>query len=79
MVVNEQDVVSGLDVPMLIGIVQQDDVHILCRLVCEEAFYAVTPVGIHSDIDLWELLLYLPRLVAYLLHCRGEGREDVAS
>ena len=68
MVVDEQDVVSGFDITVLISVVQQDNLNVLCRLIVHESLYPVPPVGIYRDINLRELLLDLPRLVADFFH-----------
>ena len=68
MIVNEQDVVPWLDITMLVGIIQQDNLHIPCCLVRHKPLNATPPIGIYSNIDIGELLLYLPRLIANLFH-----------
>ena len=68
MIVNQQDVARGFYITVLLGIVQENDLHGACGCVCHEAFDASATVCIDSYVDVGELVLYLPRLVANYLH-----------
>ena len=77
-VVDEQDVVPRLDVPVLIGVVEENDLNVPGCLICHEPLDASPPVGVHGDMHGREFLLHLPGFIAYFLHRGSRRGEDVS-
>ena len=79
-VIYQQDVEPRFHPAVLEGVVEQDDLHVTGGLVGAEMPDAPAAVGIHGHVYVGELLLHLPRLVAYLLHGRvGCGQHVPAT
>ena len=64
---------------MLIGIVQKDDVHVLCLLVVCQAVYSVSAVLVHSHVDVRIFMLHLEGLVPNLPHLRVFVCEQISA
>ena len=67
-IVYQQDVDARLDVAMLEGIVQQNDIQPFVK--CCQLVYSVTAILVDCHLHIWILLLHLIRLVADIEHRR---------
>ena len=67
-VVDEQDVDAGLDITVLKGVVEQDNVDVARRLVARETVYSLAAAAVHGHVDAGKLLLHLVGLVADVGH-----------
>ena len=70
MIVDQQNVDAGLDIAVLVGVIEKDDVDIVSLLVMRQPVHALTAVLVYSDVDIGEFLLHLVRLVTDLACCR---------
>ena len=68
MVVHQQYVEAGLDIPVLEGIVKYYHLCVARGIVAGKAVHAVTSVCINGNVCIGEFLMHLVRLVAYLRH-----------
>ena len=60
---------------MLIGIVEDDDIHGRVDIILDKLFDAVTAVFVNRHVNLRVFRLHLEWFVAYLLHfCVGSGK-----
>ena len=76
--VGQQQVESGLEVAMLVGIVQQDDIH-MGVLEAEQLFHAVAAMLVDADYGLGKLALHLCRFVADVGRRAGRVGQAEAS
>ena len=68
-IIHEQDAQPRLDISVLIGIIEQDDIHFLVGLVTiQQVVDAPRPLLINGHVDLGILLLDLIRLVTKVTH-----------
>ena len=63
-IVNQQNVDAGLDIAVLIGVIEKDNVDIVSLLVMRQPVHALTAVLVYSDIDIGEFLFHLVRLIS---------------
>ncbi len=78
-VVDEQDVDARFDVSVLEGIVEEDDIRVLCLVVAGQFVDAVTAVLVYGDVYVRVLLLHLIRFVTDVAHRRVAVSQDVAA
>ena len=85
-IVNQQDVQSGFHIPVLEGIVQQNDIYVTGFAVVHQPCYSTSSVRVNRNIYIGEFLLYHPWFVAdffyrCVLPCQyvATGASHVAS
>ena len=77
MVVDEQDVDAGFHLPVLEGVVEEDDIDIgVLAVVLGQTADAIGAAMVDGDSHLRELLLHLERFVADVAHLRGVVGDD---
>ena len=73
MIVDQQDIDARLDITVLEGVIQKDDIQ--CLINVGQFLNTMTTAFVHCDGDIGEFLFHLERLVTNLRHC-GVGRCD---
>lgn len=70
MIICQQNVDARFDITVLKSIIKQYHINILSLRGGKKGIYTMTPLGIYSHINIWELFVNLIGFVTYLFHLR---------